>query len=271
MENENSVRVDCTIKLKKTFHYKIDKKNKKWKWINIYFIIYKTTNLLKEENDENRFYIGQHTQYNINPYEFDGYFGSGTIIKKSLMKYGKENFKRETLEVCNSLKELNEREIFWIDFYKSCFNKYNVFGGMNIKSGGPIINNEMRKNSSIRMKENNPMSIPEIRNIVAEKNRKRNSVLGKTHKKETKEKMSKNHSGENNPFYGKKHTIESIEKWSKYLYYLSNGENYFLFFNKKDKQKISYLFKKEKSNQIDYCGILITRKLKEIGDNDVTN
>jgi hypothetical protein len=57
---------------------------------NIYFIVYLTNNLLKGENDENRFYVGEHSQINVNPYEFDGYLGSGTVLDLSIKKHGKE-------------------------------------------------------------------------------------------------------------------------------------------------------------------------------------
>lgn len=67
-------------------------------------IIYKTTNLIN-----GKIYVGQHkTSAN------DGYLGSGKLITRSIKKYGKENFIRETLEYC-TFANVNEREIYWID------------------------------------------------------------------------------------------------------------------------------------------------------------
>lgn len=40
-----------------------------------HYIVYKTTNIINH-----RFYIGVHAQ-DIDAYEFDGYFGSGSLIK----------------------------------------------------------------------------------------------------------------------------------------------------------------------------------------------
>jgi hypothetical protein len=62
----------------------------------MFYIVYKTINLVN-----NKFYIGKHTQ-NLDPYQFDGYYGSGSQISNAVKKYGKENFIRETLFVFNN-------------------------------------------------------------------------------------------------------------------------------------------------------------------------
>jgi hypothetical protein len=63
----------------------------------MFYIVYKTINLVN-----NKFYIGKHTQ-NLDPYQFDGYYGSGSQIINAVKKYGKENFIRETLFVFDNL------------------------------------------------------------------------------------------------------------------------------------------------------------------------
>jgi len=84
------------------------------------FIVYKTTNLLNE-----KFYIGQHK---CKDEIFDGYFGSGLLIQRALEKYGFSNFKRETIEVCNNRKLVNEKEKYWIEKLNP---EYNIApGGM---------------------------------------------------------------------------------------------------------------------------------------------
>jgi len=66
-----------------------------------YHFIYKTTNLLS-----GRYYIGMHSTNNLD----DGYLGSGTLLRRSINKHGKENFKIEILEFLNSREELAARE-----------------------------------------------------------------------------------------------------------------------------------------------------------------
>jgi hypothetical protein len=85
-------------------------------------IIYKTTNLIN-----GKIYIGQDSKNNPK------YLGSGKIIKLAIKKYGKENFKKEILEYCDTFAELNDREIFWI-FNLDSQNKkigYNILSGQS--------------------------------------------------------------------------------------------------------------------------------------------
>ena len=59
-------------------------------------------------------------------------FGSGNLIKLAIKKYGKQNFKNEILEECNSPEELDNRERYYINKYKS--NDISI--GYNISNGG---------------------------------------------------------------------------------------------------------------------------------------
>lgn len=84
-------------------------------------IIYKTTNLIN-----GKIYIGRDTKNNSK------YLGSGKILKNAILKYGKNNFKKEILEFGTSNFDLNEKEIKWIEFY----NSTNPEIGYNITKGG---------------------------------------------------------------------------------------------------------------------------------------
>ena len=58
-----------------------------------------------------------------------------TYFHKAIQKYGVENFKWEVIEQCKK-KDLDEREIYWIEYYDS-FNKgYNCTKGGDGVSGG---------------------------------------------------------------------------------------------------------------------------------------
>lgn len=52
-------------------------------------------------------------------------------IKRAIHKYGKNNFYIELLEEC-PISQLNEREQYWISYYDSYHNGYNLtLGGQN--------------------------------------------------------------------------------------------------------------------------------------------
>lgn len=77
------------------------------------YYIYLTTNLINDKK-----YIGQHYG-EIN----DTYIGSGNSLKKAILKYGKENFKKEILEICKNYEDLNIAEKQWILKYDAVNNK----------------------------------------------------------------------------------------------------------------------------------------------------
>ena len=87
-----------------------------------YYYIYKTINVIN-----GKYYIGMHSTDNLN----DGYIGSGTRLKRSIMKYGKENFKTEILEFLPTKEELIKRE-------KDIINEdvLNDPNSMNLQPGG---------------------------------------------------------------------------------------------------------------------------------------
>lgn len=86
--------------------------------------IYITTNLIN-----NKKYVGRHKST-----EFDSnYLGSGKHLKNALNKYGKENFKCELIESCETFESLVEREVFYIKKFDAVnsSNWYNSsYGGL---------------------------------------------------------------------------------------------------------------------------------------------
>lgn len=73
----------------------------------------------------------------------------GSLIAKAIQKYGKEHFWMEILE--KQIKNYNEREIYWIEFYNSL-----TPNGYNIQKGGenpPVLYGIEHGNSSIKDSE----------------------------------------------------------------------------------------------------------------------
>ena len=83
--------------------------------------IYKTTNI-----KNGKVYIGQHSRGS------ESYLGSGTLLRRAILKHGITNFQKEIIEECSTKKELNEREIYWINH----FNSTDRMFGYNIAKGG---------------------------------------------------------------------------------------------------------------------------------------
>lgn len=180
----------------------------------VYGIIYKTTCLVN-----GKIYIGQTVRLNNK-----NYLGSGTLISTAIKKYGRENFKRETLKECFSQIELDEWEDLLIWEYKSRDKSigYNIakgsvlgaIGGMN-----PTKLPEVRAKMSEALKgrtfsEETKAKLIEAKKNISEETRARMSEAnkGRIHSEKTREKISVAIKGENHPYYGKKHSEESKAK-----------------------------------------------------------
>lgn len=108
----------------------------------MYFILYKITNLIN-----GKIYIGKHITDNIE----DGYMGSGLALKRSIKKYGKENFSKEILTFCENSDKLAELEKLVVDEeFIARIDTYNIkLGG----DGGWDYVNSSRLNTSKKSKE----------------------------------------------------------------------------------------------------------------------
>lgn len=89
----------------------------------MYGYIYKTTNTIND-----KIYIGQHKSTFFNP----KYKGSGVLIRRAFNEYGKNNFKVELIESCETQDEMNTKEKYYINL----FNSMNKEIGYNITQGG---------------------------------------------------------------------------------------------------------------------------------------
>ena len=183
-----------------------------------YHYIYKTTNLLS-----GKYYIGMHSTDNLD----DGYLGSGTRLRRSINKYGEENFKLEILEYCNSREELKGRELEIVNL-----DEIAKIDCMNLKVGGygGLSNGEHREkfieagiNNFNKTKEQRELSIAKVVKTDFFKKRVSDGLKvyyethdgtfkGKKHSEETKEKMRKSKNvGSNNSQYGSCWITNEIE------------------------------------------------------------
>lgn len=84
------------------------------------YTVYKIVNKINQ-----KFYVGVHKTDNPN----DSYMGSGKAIKRSIQKYGKENFKKDVLLITE-----NEDEAFSLE--KELTSNYTDRDNYNMKLGG---------------------------------------------------------------------------------------------------------------------------------------
>lgn len=162
-----------------------------------------------------KLYIGVHSTNDLS----DNYMGSGTILKKAILKYGEDNFEKIILGFYDTSKEAFDDEKYMVN--ESWVNSKNTY---NCKIGG--IGGDTYK---YKREEDLNKIIEKISNKLKGN---KNPFYGKKHSEEskkkiseslknriisdiTKRKLSESNSGNKNPFYGKKHTEESKKKMSE--------------------------------------------------------
>lgn len=125
--------------------------------------VYKITNLIN-----NKKYIGKRScDCDIKD---DQYMGSGIILKKAIKKYGKDNFKKDIIEILDNEEEAFQREMYWIKYFNAVRSKeyYNLKDGGNGNTSADAIRNnsnltskqremKKRKLSMLKKGANNPM------------------------------------------------------------------------------------------------------------------
>jgi len=102
-----------------------------------YHFVYKTVNLIN-----GKYYIGKHSTDNLD----DKYLGSGSAILNAIKKYGKGNFRREVIAMCDSFESaaIKEREIVTDDIVNDRYSYNAKTGGI----GGRMIEETVKKIAS---------------------------------------------------------------------------------------------------------------------------
>jgi group I intron endonuclease len=141
-------------------------------------IIYRITNLINK-----KVYIGQTVQL-IRKRWARHICNARKKINKPLYnainKYGKENFIIEEIEKCQFYNQLNERERFWINFYKST----QINFGYNITDGGNQGRCPQEVYDRIGLKRRGVHLSEKTKKLISESNK------GKIFSKETRQKLS---------------------------------------------------------------------------------
>lgn len=117
----------------------------------MYGIIYKTTCLAN-----GKIYVGQTTSSD------PSYLGSGTKLRCAFKRYGRKQFKRETLKECSNQRQLDAWELVFIKKLRATDPKI----GYNILPG-----------SATGFGQVNPATLPEVREKISKSNIGRTNSL----------------------------------------------------------------------------------------------
>lgn len=150
----------------------------------MYGYIYLTTNSLN-----GKIYIGQKKSQKFLGHN---YLGSGKRLKSAIKSYGEDVFSVDMIDSAESLDELNEKEIYWINYY----NSTDLNTGYNISFGGGVLNGfEVWNKGKTGLQ------------TMSEKTRKKmsDSHIGQFRNEETKKKIS-------DSLKGKKRTEEQNQQ-----------------------------------------------------------
>jgi len=162
--------------------------------------LYKITNLIN-----NKVYIGQTINYKDRWGNHKRQLNRNAHRNEHLQfawnKYEQNSFTFEIIDECNSIKESDIRETYYIDYYNARNNKF----GYNIRTGG--------KNYNHSEESKQKMSVANRGHKHSEETKRKISIarVGYKCSKETKNKISKNNG---KPMLGKHHTLEARKKIS---------------------------------------------------------
>jgi hypothetical protein len=197
----------------------------------MFYTIYRVTNKIN-----NKVYIGKHQTKDLK----DGYMGSGKHLKRSIGKYGIDNFNKEILFVFDNEADMNskEAELVTEEFTKEDTN-YNLcpggkggwgyinslgknLYGMNGRTSNTKSNLEKARETQKFLRENDLEWATKTSKNISRGVKKRidetGSIwLGRNHKPNTKKKISAANKGKTPWNKGGHHTFETKKKISDSL------------------------------------------------------
>nr|DAT66061.1 MAG TPA: intron associated endonuclease [Caudoviricetes sp.] len=170
-----------------------------------YYYIYKITNVAN-----NKVYIGKRTSIQP-PAEDTEYLGSGKLIRRAVLKYGKDKFKKEILEECTK-DNINEREKYYIKKENSC----DIALGYNILEGGDGTDGVCGTMCTYYNKDTDeeiriPVGTEVQEGFIKGRRPFSKSLIEKmAHKGCTNGMYGVRRYGSTNPFHGKTHSVETM-------------------------------------------------------------
>lgn len=163
------------------------------------FTVYLITNLIN-----GKMYVGQTRKTALQRFQEHCWVGAKKdYFHFAIEKHGKENFVVDILGTYETSDQVNLAECTWILLLRTWDRKI----GYNSTFGG----------------EHGATPTDEVKQILAEK------ATGRLHSLETKQQMSEDRKGENNPFFGKTHDPETIETARQKLKISHAGEGNYWF------------------------------------------
>lgn len=175
--------------------------------------IYMIRNIINEKK-----YIGRSVniknRWSNHKYELNKGIHVNNHLQNAWNKYGQDNFEFSVVEECNE-SDLNDREIYWINYYDVYHNGYN----QTIGGEGYELSDDIKLKISAAMKD---LWLDDgYRNRMSEVHSGENATwYGKPRSEETKAKISQANkdrysSPEACPMYGKHHTEDTKRKISE--------------------------------------------------------
>ena len=126
----------------------------------------------------------------------DDYLGSGTALKSSIKKYGRENFTKEILKICENRRELEQFEKLYVDQNldnPKCYNlKEGGQGGWDHTYSDPEISKRRKEGVRNAFDEGRSLGWQLDKDQRSEMfSGEKNGFHGMTHSKETRAKIGK--------------------------------------------------------------------------------
>jgi group I intron endonuclease len=173
----------------------------------LYHYVYLTTNNITGQQ-----YVGDRSTF-IEP-EKDRYLGSGREIRIAKLKYGRRNFTKKVLEICDTRKEAGDKQGYYIRLYKTHISQ----GGYNVCWDGGTCNGDRTHSEESKqlMRDKAKFRKPQSKDTKEKRNK---ALLGHDVSSETIEKIIKKQKGvsKKDIFIKRYGEIEGNKKYKEWI------------------------------------------------------